>query len=88
MLKKIKTDSKSFYAYVRQKSKTKVKIRPLIADGNTQVADNEGIAKVLNCHFANIFTAENLAEIPQASEMALRGDNITLQDIQISEGNI
>ena len=44
----IKSDPKSFYAYVRSKSKTKTKVGPLIDSKNMQVEEDKQMCEILN----------------------------------------
>lgn len=85
---KIKEDPKSFYAYVRSKSKTKTTIGPLLnADGNI-VMDNKGMVSILNDYFSSVFTKEDLENIPEARNIILDGKNCSLEDIEINTSNI
>ena len=59
-----------------------------MGEGNVLVADDKGMAKVLNKNFANVFTVENLAVVPQASKMTPAGNNIVLQEVNISATDI
>ena len=54
----IKSDPKSFYAYVRSKSKTKTKVGPLIDSQNKQVEEEEQMCEILNKYFSSVFTLE------------------------------
>ena len=53
-----KTLSKSFYAYVPTKSKTKTEIGPLIDLQNVQVEEEEKRYQILNNYFSSVFTLE------------------------------
>ena len=55
---KKKTDPKSLYAYVRSKSKTKIKIGPLVDSSNMQAEDQEQMCEILNQYFSSVFTVE------------------------------
>ena len=62
----IKSDLKSFYAYVRSKSKTKTKGAPLIDSSNTPVEEEEEMCEILNQYFSSAFslkTPEGLMEL-------------------------
>ena len=85
---RIKEDPKSFYAYVRGRSKTKPRIGPLEGEGGVLVADNEGMANILNEFYATVFTKERLSNMPVASEEALGGREVGLQDIEVKEEDI
>ena len=52
------SDPKSFYAYVRSKSKTKIKVGPLIDSSNMQVKEEEQMCEILNQSFSSVFTLE------------------------------
>jgi len=54
--KKIKKDTKSFYAYVRSRSKSKVKVGPLIGESGSTVNDSKEMAEVLNNNFSSVYT--------------------------------
>ena len=47
----IKRDPKSFYAYVRSKSKTNTKVGPLIDSQNIQVEEEEQMCEIINQFF-------------------------------------
>ena len=58
LAEEIKKDSNSFFRYVRCKSGTKDKIRPLKdKDGNLQTS-NEDMSELLNGFFASVFIQE------------------------------
>ena len=54
----IKSDPKSFYSYVRSKSKTETKVGPLIDSQNMQVEEEEQMCENLNQYFSSVFTME------------------------------
>ena len=54
----IKSDPKSFCAYVRSKSKTKTKVGPLIDSQNMQVEEDEQMCEILNKYFSYVFSLE------------------------------
>ena len=54
----INSDPKSFYAYVRSKSKTKTKVGPLIDSQNMPVEEEEQMCEILNKYFSFVFTLE------------------------------
>ncbi|MDW3615035.1 MAG: reverse transcriptase family protein, partial [Nitrososphaeraceae archaeon] len=62
----IKQDSKSFYAYVRNKQRCKDNVGPLKdIDGNV-IANDKITANLLNIYFSSVFTKEDLSNIPEA----------------------
>ena len=60
----IKKDSKSFYAYVRSKQRSKVKVGPLKDSTGNIISDSRVAADLLNEYFASVFTVENTSFIP------------------------
>jgi hypothetical protein len=62
----IKVDNKSFYAYVRRKSKVKVKPGPLIDDSGKILESPQEMAEEFNSYFSSVVTKEDLDSIPQA----------------------
>ena len=66
MADNIKNDSKSFYAYVRGISKATKKIGPIANSQGELVDSSEGMCELLNQAFGEVFTKEDLSDIPQA----------------------
>ena len=62
--KKIKSDPKLFYNYVKSKTKFKSTIRPLTNDNGDLVGDYREMAELLNNFFASVFTTENTNNLP------------------------
>ena len=60
----IKKDSKSFYAYIGSKQKTREKIGSLVNENGDLVTDNKESADLLNKYFSSVFTNENNNVIP------------------------
>src|SRR5271163_986838 len=60
----IKNDSKSFYAYVRSKQRTKDKVGPLKDDGGNVIVEDGIAANILNDYFSSVFTIEDCTNIP------------------------
>ena len=61
----IKCDSKSFYAYARSKSKSKVQVGSLIDSHGRQISEDKDIVTHLNEYFSSVFTKEDLTNIPK-----------------------
>ncbi len=80
----IKTDPKSFYAYVRSKQKVKVGIGPIEDSEGNLVSDNKGMAEELNNYFGSVFTKENLNDIPVPEKRFFGGEKECLFDITIT----
>ena len=84
----IKEDPKSFYAYVRNKSKVKVTIGPLKDNYGNVVSDSKEMADMFNEYFSSVFTKENLNNIPKADNSLVNGKNCSLENIVINQGRI
>ena len=69
LAKNIKSDVKSFYAYARSKSKTKVGVGPLEDDVGSLITSDEGMCEIFNEYFATVFTDEDLTNVPDAEQM-------------------
>ena len=79
----IKSDSKSFYNYVRKKSKVKDKVGPLQDDDVSLVTDNTRQASMLNVFFPSVFTHESLNNVPLPSQIFNQSASEQLSDINI-----
>ena len=55
----IKSDSKSFYAYVRSKQKVRDKVGPLVDNAGNIITQGFLMAEELNMHFSSVFTRED-----------------------------
>jgi hypothetical protein len=74
LAKNIKSDTKSFFAYVRSKSKAKGVIGPVVNKGGTMISSNEGMCEEFNNFFTSVFTEERVGNIPVAEEI-YKGSN-------------
>jgi len=79
----IKTDNKSFWRYVKSKTKTKDGISDLIMEDGSLSKSDEEKANVLNQFFASVFTREDLNNVPTLEDR-LSSDDV-LSDIDITE---
>ena len=84
----IKTDSKSFFAYVRKRSKTKVKVGPLINSAGEKMEDAHGMADEFNTYFASVLTKEDNASMPQAERVFKGPETKLLTDLTINEDKV
>jgi ribonuclease P/MRP protein subunit RPP40 len=85
----VKSNSKSFFAYVRSKQRTKDRVGPLgDSDGNLVVDDGKA-ACLLNTYFGSVFTVEDRTKIPEPTQM-FQGiiEEEGLLDLQISEETV
>ena len=55
----IKSDSKSFYAYVRSKQNVRDKVGPLEDNAGIKITQGCLMAEELNMHFSSVFTRED-----------------------------
>ena len=73
----IKSDSQSFYAYVRSKQNVRDKVGPLKDNvGNINIIITQGflMAEELNFRFSSVFTREDTSSLPvPETSMDLRG---------------
>ena len=60
----IKSDSKSFYAYVRSKPNVRDKVGPLVDNAGNIITQGFLMAEELNMHFSSVFTREDTSSIP------------------------
>ena len=66
----IKYDSKSFFAYVRSKSKAKVKVGSLRNREGELLESGEGVAEeIFNRYFGSVFSREDLSCIPEVGKV-------------------
>ena len=88
LAKNIKKDSKSFYAYYREKNRSMVGIGPLEdADGQT-VTDELEQATILNSFFASVFTKEETTDYELPLTRFSEEDNERLTDIDITRDKV
>jgi hypothetical protein len=86
LAKDIKNNPKSFYAYVRSKTKVKEVVGPL-KDGNGQLVSEGGImCDILNVYFGSVFTSENLVnELPEVRCNFGEDNDHMLSDIELTQ---
>jgi ribonuclease P/MRP protein subunit RPP40 len=85
---RIKDDPKSFFAYVRNKSKSKTKIGPLKNDQGELISECSEMSELLNKYFTTVFTSEDLINIPIASSRAKSNNVEILEHLTIDESSI
>ena len=90
--KKLATDnkdnSKSFFAYVRSKQRTRDKVGPLKDKLGKIIVDDQQGADLLNEYFCSVFTKENLENIPQPDLKFKGTEKEKLLDLVISEDDV
>ena len=60
----IKSDNKSFYAYVRSKQNVRDKVGPLEDNAGNIITQGFLMAEELNMYFSSVFTREDTSSIP------------------------
>ena len=60
----IRSDSKSFYAYVRSKQNVRDKVGPLEDNAEIKITQGCLMAEELNMHFSSVFTREDTSSLP------------------------
>ena len=60
----IKSDSKSFYAYVRSKQNVRDRVGPLEDNPGNNITQGIVMAEELNMHFSSVFTREDTSSLP------------------------
>ena len=81
----IKHDSKSFFAYVRSKSKCKIETGTLIDDNNVTLNTDSAIADHFNNYFGSVFTREDYSDPPKPNPVS---DHVTCTDLQFDENTV
>jgi len=78
-------NSRPFYAYVKQRTKSRPGIGPLKNADKETVSDDQGMAELLNNFFSTVFTREDTGHIPKAADMetsAMNGISITVKAVR------
>ena len=80
--KNIRMNPKSFYSYVRSKTKSKDVVGPLKNGDGKLETSNEGMCNVLNEYFSTVFTNEpSDEELPEVKNKFSEESNRMLKDI-------
>ena len=89
----IKSDSKSFYAYVRSKQNVRDKVGPLEDNAGDIITEVFLMAEELNMHFSSVFTREDTSSLPvpetkfNGSEGERLGQLVVTPDVVASKIN-
>ena len=83
LAQKIKTDKKSFFAYVRSKTKAKVKVGPLKDTQGHDTSDSSHMVEILNDQFSSVFTQEDFSNIPVPTNIFQGNAHDKLTSIEI-----
>jgi len=79
---------KSFWAYVRSKTKTKTTVGPLQDQIGELIDDDESMCNMLNKFFTSVFTKEDLSYIPNAGKRDTYESDPKLEDFLITTSDI
>lgn len=84
----IKINPKSFYSYVRSKTRSKDLVGPLKDNNDEMICDNEGISNILNSFFGSVFTNEEVFDkMPEVKLRFTETENF-LHNIEITSEKI
>ena len=72
----IKSDSKSFYAYVRSKQNVRNKVGPLEDNAEDIITEGILLAEELNMHFSSVFTREDTSSLPETMFNGSEGERL------------
>ena len=75
LAKNSKKNPKAFYSYIKKKTSNKVTVGPLKNAEDNLVTDDKEMAEILNIHYCNMFTREELSTMPRV-ESLFQGDGI------------
>ena len=73
---------RQFYAYLKQRTKTRPSIGPLKGRDGEVVSSNKEMACMFNEFFSSVFTRENMDLIPEPSRMII---NSELREVQTGD---
>ncbi len=79
-------NSRPFYAYIKQRTKTRPSMGPLKNANKENVSEDQGMAELLNNFFSSVFTREDTEHIPRAADMETIGPKL-LQEL-VNELNL
>lgn len=81
----IKTDSKSFYAYVNSKKTSTNKIGPIVDSLGNAVKDPTATSNLLNDYFSSVFVTEDKTNIPEPHVFISENSDKAMPSMQIYE---
>jgi ribonucleases P/MRP protein subunit RPP40 len=87
LAQKVKEDTKSFYSYVRSKTKSKVRVGPLVEAGTVSSSDIE-MSEAFNEYFVTVFTVEDCSVLPIPRTMYTGSEQDKLSVIEVTEETV
>ena len=67
----VRNNPKSFYRYVRTKTKSKDRVGPLKDSAGNLIEDNNRMCDTLNNFFVSVFTQENTDTVPEVDSVLM-----------------
>ena len=83
----IKYDSKSFFAYVRSKSRARIRAGSLLSESGVLIEKSKEKADEFNRYFSSVFSRENLGDVPLCDGRSRDIEN-GLEQIVITEERV
>jgi len=83
----IKQDRKSFFAYVRSRTKSKVHVGSIYSNSGNMTTTDTQLVESFNDHFVSVFTAEDSSSIPSATDRSV-SSNRSCSDISFTEEDV
>ena len=77
LAKNAKKNPKAFYSYIKKKTSNKVTVGPLKSPDGTMVTDDREMADILNKHYCNMFTREDLSSMPSVEKLFQGVDSLS-----------
>ena len=84
----IKGNPKSFFRYVRSKTKSKERVGPLKDLAGNILDDDSSMCETLNTYFASVFTKEKTDNIPEVKQVFHGGSSRLLSLIDITPDHV
>src|SRR5260221_1084505 len=81
----IKKNQKTFFSYVRSKSRTKDRVGPLKDNNGQVVDDDQKSCDILNSFFSSVYTDENMNNMPEAKQMFYGSECNKLSNIYLDK---
>jgi hypothetical protein len=89
LAKDIKVNPKSFYAYVRSKTKVRDAVGPLVNSDGIKESDHEEMCNILNDYFGTVFTEESIVgKLPAVIKNVKDDTGSILSNVDITKEDI
>ena len=69
LAKNAQKNPKAFYSYMKKKTSNKVTVGPLKSADGRLVTDDKEMADILNTHYCNMFTREDMSSMPSVENL-------------------